>query len=114
MVKVKPGAKVITIATALWFFFCSNNPQNFCSTIEPLADALSVCALREVQRLGINPFVQQIEPAKDAMRMEEVVTLFSAPFARVCALKVVDKLAVNGLTHELTAAEITGFSRDKH
>jgi hypothetical protein len=77
--------------------------------------------LREFQRLGINPFVQtvrgsfvqQIEPAKEAMRMEEVVTLFSAPFARVCALKVVDKFAVNSLTHELTAAEITGFSRDK-
>jgi hypothetical protein len=43
-----------------------------------------VCALKEVQRLGPNSFVQtirgsfvqQIEPAKDATRMEEVVKLF--------------------------------------
>jgi hypothetical protein len=38
---------------------------------------------------------------------------FCAAFGRVCALKVVDKLAANSLTHELTAAEITEFSRDK-
>jgi len=39
-----------------------------------------VCVLKEVQRLGINSFVQtvrgsfvqQIEPAKDALMMEEV------------------------------------------
>jgi hypothetical protein len=63
MVKVNHDAKVITI--------------------EPLADALSVCALKEVQRLGPNSFVQtirgsfvqQIEPAKDALIME--VTLES-------------------------------------
>jgi hypothetical protein len=43
-----------------------------------------------VQGLGINPFVQiilgsfvqQIEPAKDAVRLKEVVELFSAAFAR--------------------------------
>jgi hypothetical protein len=61
--------------------------------VEPCADALSVgeavklfsmafaqvCALKEVQRLGINSFVQtmrnsfvqQIRPAKDAMRMSK-------------------------------------------
>jgi len=60
MVKVKPGAKVITI-----------------------------------------------EPAQNALTIEWVVRLFSVAFGRVCALKVVDKLAVNGLTHELTAAEVT-------
>ena len=63
MVKVNHDAKVITI--------------------EPSADALSVCALKEVQRLGPNSFVQtisgsfvqQIELAKDALMME--VTLES-------------------------------------
>jgi hypothetical protein len=30
-----------------------------------------------------NSFVQQTDPAKDAMRMEEVVKLFSLAFARV-------------------------------
>ena len=39
-------------------------------------------------------FVQQIEPAKDAMRMEEVVKLFSTTFEQVCALKEVDKLVL--------------------
>jgi hypothetical protein len=50
----------------------------------------------QVQRLGVTSFVQtirgsfvqQIEPAKDATRMEEV-----------------DKLVVNCLTHRLTTAE---------
>jgi len=48
--------------------------KTFVETIEPSADALSVCALKEVQRLEINSFVQtirgsfvqQIEPAKDS------------------------------------------------
>jgi hypothetical protein len=48
-------------------------PSAIVSTIEPSADALSVCALKEVQRLGANSFVQtirgsfvqQIELAKD-------------------------------------------------
>jgi hypothetical protein len=47
--------------------------------------------LKEVQKLGINPFVQtvrgsfvqQIEPAKNATRMEEVDELFSAAFRHV-------------------------------
>jgi hypothetical protein len=39
-----------------------------------------------------NSFVQQIEPAKDAMRMEDVVELFRAAFERVCGLNVVDRL----------------------
>jgi hypothetical protein len=50
----------------------------------------------QVPRLGVdsfvqtmrNSFVQQIEPAKDAVRMEEV-----------------DKLMLRSLTHELTMAE---------
>jgi hypothetical protein len=40
-------------------------------------------------RLESYSFVQQIEPAEDAVRMEEVVKLFSMAFARVCALKEV-------------------------
>jgi hypothetical protein len=51
-------------------------------------------------------FVQQIEPAKDAVRMEEVVRLFSVVFGQVSALKAIEGLAVNSLTHELTAAEV--------
>jgi hypothetical protein len=44
-------------------------------------------------------FVQQIEPAKDALSMEEAVKRFCTVFKHVCALKVVDKLVVNSLTH---------------
>jgi hypothetical protein len=44
----------------------------------------------QIQRLGVNSFVQtirgsfvqQIEPAKDAIRMEELVGLFSTAFGR--------------------------------
>jgi hypothetical protein len=50
MVKVKPGAKVITI-----------------------------------------------ERAQNVLTIERVVELFSAAFARVCALKAADKLAANSL-----------------
>jgi hypothetical protein len=32
-------------------------------------------------------FFQQIEPAKDATRLEEAVSLFSVAFEQVCALK---------------------------
>ena len=52
-------------------------------------------------------FVQTIEPAEDALSMEEVVRLFSTAFEQTCALKVIDKLVVNCLTRELTAAEVT-------
>jgi len=57
----------------------------------------------QIQRLGVNSFVQtirgafvqQIEPAKDAMRMEELVKLFSTAFGQICALKEVDKLVLD-------------------
>ena len=39
-------------------------------------------------------FVQQIEPAKDAMRMEEGVELFSTAFEQIYGLSVVDKLVL--------------------
>jgi hypothetical protein len=45
--------------------------------------------------------------------MEEVVRLFSTAFEQICALKVVEELAVNSLTHELTANEITAVFKDK-
>jgi hypothetical protein len=71
----------------------------------------------QIQRLGVNSFVQtmrnsfvqQIDPAEDAMRMEEVVKLFSMAFGHFCALKVVDGFVVNCLTHELTTAEVTAI-----
>jgi hypothetical protein len=39
--------------------------------------------------------------------LEEAVKLFSTAFEQACALKAVDGFAVNCLTRELTAAEIT-------
>jgi hypothetical protein len=67
-------------------FFCSNKDCGNCSTIELSADALCV---------------------------EEVYKLFSMAFAQVCALRVVDELAVESLTHGLTAAEVTAVFRGR-
>jgi hypothetical protein len=53
-------------------------------------------------------FVQQIEPAKDAMRMEEVVKLFSTAFGQICALKEVDKLVLEGFRIIFQAAKDYG------
>ena len=39
-----------------------------------------------------------IEPAQNALSVEEVVKLFSRAFEQTCALKVIDKLVVNSLT----------------
>jgi hypothetical protein len=39
-----------------------------------------------------------IEPSADALSGEEVYKLFSTAFARVCALRVVDEVVVDGLT----------------
>jgi hypothetical protein len=39
--------------------------------------------------------------------VEWVVKLFSTAFEQTCALKVIDKLVVNSLSHELTTAEVT-------
>jgi hypothetical protein len=66
-----------------------------------------------IQRLGINSFVQttrgsfvqQIEPAKDAMRVEGFAGLFGAAFEQICALKEADRLVLSSLTQELAAAE---------
>jgi hypothetical protein len=63
----------------------------------------TVDAIRmQIQRLGLNSFVQtirgsfvqQIEPAKDAMCMEEVVKLFSTAFKHICTLQEVDKFVL--------------------
>jgi hypothetical protein len=56
----------------------------------------------QIQRLVVNSFVQtirgsfvqQTEPAKDAMRIEEVDKLFSTAFEQTCMLKVVDGFVV--------------------
>jgi hypothetical protein len=53
----------------------------------------------QIQRLGVNSFVQtirgafvqQIEPAKDAMLMEELVKLFSTAFEQIYGLSVVEQ-----------------------
>jgi hypothetical protein len=64
-----------------------------------------LCGFSFVQTIR-GSFVQQIEPAKDAVRVEEGVELFSTAFEQICALKVIDKLGANSLTQELTATEI--------
>jgi hypothetical protein len=86
---------------------------SFVQTIKRASDALWPGANSFFQKIR-GSFVQQIEPAKDVMRMEEEVELFSAAFEQVCALKVSDKLGANSLTQELTAAEITAvFQRQR-
>ena len=54
-----------------------------------------------------------IERAQNALTIERAVELFSTAFEQICALKVVEELAVNSLTHELTANEITAVLKDK-
>jgi hypothetical protein len=49
----------------------------------------------QIQRFGVNSFVQQIEPAKDAMRMEEVDKLFSMKFVNHLS----DPAKTNSLAH---------------
>jgi hypothetical protein len=57
---------------------------------------------------------KQSRRARSALSMEEAAGLFSGAFEQVSALKVVDKIAVNSLTHELTSAEVTTvFPQDK-
>ena len=60
----------------------------------------TVDAIRmQIQRLEPNSFVQtirgsfvqQIEPAKDAVRVEEGVELFSTAFEQICGLSVVEQ-----------------------
>jgi hypothetical protein len=65
-----------------------------------------LCGFSFVQTIR-GSFVQQIELAKDAMRMEELVKLFSMVFGQISALKVVNRFVVSSLTHELTSAEVT-------
>jgi hypothetical protein len=39
--------------------------------------------------------VMTIEPAKNALSMEQAVKLFGTAFGQICALKQVDELVVN-------------------
>ena len=48
----------------------------------------------QIQRLGVNSFVQQIELSPDALSMEEVVKLFSTALEQICGLREVDKLVL--------------------
>ena len=58
-----------------------------------------VCKLKEFQRFGVNSFVQtirgsfvqQIEQAKDALIMEEVIKFFGTAFGHVCAVISIDR-----------------------
>ena len=72
MVKVKPSAKVITIEPAQNALTMERVVKLFTTAFE------QICALKEVQRLGIDSFVQTrpatfvetIRPAKEALSME--------------------------------------------
>jgi hypothetical protein len=52
------------------------------------------CSIVKVSRAK----VITIEPSADALSVEEADKLFSMAFARVCALRVVDEVVVDGLT----------------
>jgi hypothetical protein len=53
-----------------------------------------------------------IEPAQNALTMEQVVKLFTTAFEQICALEAVNRFVVSSLTHELTSAEVmTVFHR---
>jgi hypothetical protein len=77
--------------------------------------------LKEFQRLGINPFVetvrgsfvQQIEPEKDATRMEEVDEPFSWAFEQACGLREVDELVLNDLTKSWRRPRLRRFWRSR-
>jgi len=61
MVKVKAGAKVITIEPVLWFFLCSKNSRFFCSTNRA---GESCCAQEEVDKLVMNCLTQRLTMAE--------------------------------------------------
>jgi hypothetical protein len=58
-------------------------------------------------------FVPQIEQAKDTTRMEKAVKILRTVFRHVCALKAAEEFPPDGLTRELTAAEITAVFREQ-
>jgi hypothetical protein len=56
-----------------------------------------------------NSFVQQIEPAKDAMRMEKVVKLFSTAFGQNFVNHLSDPAKTNSLAHAVDSSPLLPF-----
>jgi hypothetical protein len=60
-------------------------------TVDAIRKQLKVCSIVQTKHTAI---VQTIEPAPDALSMEEVVKLFSTAFKQICELQQVDKLTL--------------------
>jgi len=60
-------------------------------TVDAIRKQLKLSSIVQTKNTAI---VQTIEPAPDALSMEEVVKLFSTAFNQICGLEVVDKLTL--------------------
>jgi len=60
-------------------------------TVDAIRKQLKLCSIVQTKHTAI---VQTIEPAEDALSMEEVVKLFSTAFKQICELQQVDKLTL--------------------
>jgi hypothetical protein len=60
-------------------------------TVDAIRKQLKLCSIVQTKHTAI---VQTIEPAPDALSMEEVVKLFSTAFKQICDLQQVDKLTL--------------------
>jgi hypothetical protein len=60
-------------------------------TVDAIRKQLKLCSIVQTKHTAI---VQTIEPAADAISMEEVVKLFSTAFKQICELQQVDKLTL--------------------
>ena len=60
-------------------------------TVDAIRKQLKLSAIVQTKHTAI---VQTIEPAPDALSMEEVVKLFSTAFKQICELQQVDKLTL--------------------
>jgi GTP1/Obg family GTP-binding protein len=60
-------------------------------TVDAIRKQLKLCSIVQTKHTAI---VQTIEPAPDALSMDEVVKLFSTALKQICALQEVDKLTL--------------------
>jgi hypothetical protein len=60
-------------------------------TVDAIRKQLKLCSIVQTKHTAI---VQTIEPAPDALSMEEVVKLFSTAFKQICEVQQVDKLTL--------------------
>jgi hypothetical protein len=60
-------------------------------TIEPVSDLCGCSSIVSAIRTAI---VSTIEPAQNALTMERAVKLFTTAFEQICAMKEVDKFAL--------------------